>query len=91
MKVNLSKVAVKGIDGKVENVDFSKEIGNAIFKTTKDIGELDLAREIYHNGNVDITKEQAIVVKAFVYQNFLAWAKQPLMAELDKVINFKNK
>ena len=89
MKVNLSKVAVKGIDGTAKEIDFSKEIGNAIYNTTKDIGELDLAREIYHNGNVELTKEQAIIVQAIVDQNFLAWAKEPLLAELNKVINSK--
>ena len=89
VKVNLKKVAVKGIDGTVKEIDFSKEIGNAIYNTTKDIGELDLAREIYHTGNVELTKEQAIIVQAIVDQNFLAWAKEPLLAELNKIINSK--
>lgn len=89
MKVNFKEVPVKGIDGTVTKTDLSKEVGNAIFSTTKDIGELDLARSIYHDGNVDLTKKQAQIVRAQVEQNFFAWAKEPLFAELDKVINLK--
>ena len=71
--------------------DFGKEIGNAIFSITKDICELDLARSIYHDGNVDLTKEQTQIVRAQVEQNFLVWTKESLLAELDKVTNLKNK
>jgi hypothetical protein len=40
MKVNFAKIMVKDIEGKTSPRDFSKEIGNTIFSTTKDIGSL---------------------------------------------------
>ena len=89
MKVNFAKIMVKDIEGKTAPRDFSKEIGNTIFSTTKDIGELDLARDIYHKGEVDLSKEQAQLVKGYVEQNFLAWAKEAILPSLDAVINYK--
>ena len=89
MKVNFAKIMVKDIERKTSPRDFSKEIGNTIFSTTKDIGELDLARDIYHKGEVDLSKEQAQLVKGYVEQNFLAWAKEAILPSLDIVINNK--
>ena len=39
-KLNFKSVQVTDIDGTVKELDFSKEIGNLIFRTTKDLGEL---------------------------------------------------
>ena len=89
MKVDFRKIGVKDIEGKVSPRDFSKEIANTIFSTTKDIGELDLARDIYHKGEVELSKEQAQLVKGYVEQNFLAWAKEAILPSLDAVINYK--
>lgn len=55
MKTDFTKVPIAGIDGKIEYKDLSKEIGNLLYKTTEDIGDMDLAREIYHEGEVDLT------------------------------------
>ena len=89
MKIDFRKIMVKDIEGKKVPHDFSKEMGNAIFSTTKDIGELDLARDIYHKGEVDMTKEQAQMVKALADRNFFAWAKEAIFPALDLIINFK--
>lgn len=89
MKVNFKKIGVKDIEGKIVERDFSKEIGNSIFSTTKDIGELDLARDIYHKGDVELTKEQAQMIREHVERNYLAWAKEALLPSLDSIINVK--
>lgn len=89
MKVDFKKIAVVGIDGKKFDRDCSKEIGNVIYSTTKDIGELELARAIYLHGEVDLTVQQAQTVKRYVEQQFLAWVKEALLPILDKVINNK--
>ncbi len=87
MKINFTKISVKDIEGKKTDRDFSHEIGNTIFQTTRDIGELDLARDIYHKGEVDLTKEQAQTIKNHVEQNFVAWAKEALLPALETAIN----
>lgn len=88
MKVDFRKICMTDIEGKKTPRDFSKEIGNVIFATTKEIGELDLARDIYHKGEVELTKEQAQMVKGYVDANFLAFAKEAILPALEAVINY---
>ena len=52
-KLNFKSVPVTDIDGTVKEMDLSKEIGNIIFRTTKDLGELEIAREIYQKGETE--------------------------------------
>jgi hypothetical protein len=87
MKVNFKEVQVKDIEGNENARDFSKELGNAIFAETKDLGELELARDIYKNGEVEVSKEQAQVIKGYVQRNFYAWAQEAILSALDAVCN----
>lgn len=87
MKVDFRKIGIKGVDDKIQSLDLSKELGNVIFQNTKDIGELDLARDIYHKGEVDITKGQAQSIRGYVDSQFKAFVKEALFPPLDKIIN----
>jgi hypothetical protein len=87
MKVDFRKIGIKGVDGKIQFMDLSKELGNVIFQNTKDIGELDFARDIYHKGEIDVTKEQAQKIKGYVDSQFKAFVKEALFPPLDKIIN----
>jgi len=89
MKIDFRKIGIKGIDGKVQPYDLSKELGNAIFQSTKDIGELDFARDIYHKGEVDVTKEQAQAIKDYINTQFKAFVKEAIFPALDVIINYK--
>jgi hypothetical protein len=80
---------VKDIEGKTAPYDASKEVGNVIFQNTRDLGELELARDIYQKGEVDLTKEQAQIVKNYVEPNFKAWGKEAIIPALDVIINNK--
>jgi hypothetical protein len=64
-KVDFTKVAVENIEGKVEYIDYSKQIGNVIYSQTKELGEVELARDIYKNGIVNLTKEQCDTVMKY--------------------------
>ena len=87
MKIDFRKIGIKGIDGKIQSYDLSKELGNVIFQNTKDIGELDFARDIYHKGEVDITKEQAQAIKNYVETQFKAFVKEAIFPALELIIN----
>lgn len=59
MKIDFRKIEVKDLDGNIDTVDVSKVFGNVIFNYTTDRGEFDLSQPIYHNGEVELTEEQA--------------------------------
>lgn len=72
MKIDFRNIQVKDIDGKSSTVDIAKILGNAIYKQTADLGELELAQNIYKNGEVELSTEQAEHVKEYVKSNFIA-------------------
>jgi len=87
MKLDFRKVKVTGIDGDVIEMDFSKDIGNMIFRTTKDLGELETARTIYQKGFIDADKPTSDLIKRHIDENFVAFAKEalyPMFAENKK-------
>lgn len=75
MKVDFRKVELKDIEGNIELYNLSKELGNAIYKKTADLGELDLAQRIYKEGEVEIDDAEKEVIKKYVKQNFLAFVQ----------------
>lgn len=77
MKINFKKITVTDIDGNNSIVDVSKELGNAIYNHTQDIGELDFAREIYHKGEIDLSIEQIAIVRKYMDTGgFFAFVKE---------------
>ena len=66
MKIDFRKIQVKDIEGNNSTVDIAKMLGNAIYQKTADLGELELAREIYKNGEVELTQEQVECIKSYL-------------------------
>lgn len=65
MKIDFRKIEVTDIEGNKSTIDVSQKFANAVYQNTGDIGELELAREMYKNGNVDLTPEQADSLKKY--------------------------
>ena len=59
MKIDFRKIEIEDLDGNIDAVDVSKVFGNVIFNYTDDIAEYELSKLIYHNGEVELTEEQA--------------------------------
>lgn len=77
MKINFRKITVTDIDGNKSTVDIAKELGNAIYKQTQDIGELEFAREIYHKGEIDLSIDQIAIVRKYMDTGgFFAFVKE---------------
>lgn len=77
MKINFKRITVIDLEGNKSTVDIAKELGNAIYKQTTDIGELDFAREIYHKGEIDLSIEQIAVVRKYMDAGgFFAFVKE---------------
>ena len=72
MKIDFRKIQVKDIEGNNSTVDIAKMLGNAIYQKTADLGELELAQNIYKNGEVELSTDQAERIKEYVKTNFVA-------------------
>ena len=72
MKIDFRKIQVKDIEGNIVPFDISKMLGNTIYQKTADLGELELAQNIYKNGEVELLPEQAERIKEYVKTNFVA-------------------
>ena len=68
----LREIQVKDIEGNNSTVDIAKVLGNTIYQKTADLGELELAQNIYKNGEVELSPEQAERIKEYVKTNFVA-------------------
>lgn len=91
MKIDFEKIEVEtSIDGTTEQVSVCKELGNAIYQNTPDLGELDFAREIYHNGEVEIDQKRAEIIRKYMdVAQFYARVKVGVNKALDSIINSK--
>lgn len=96
MKIDFKKLIANNIDGnpitvgeETGYVDISKELGNYIYSKTQDIGELELARSIYLNGEVEIDKKQAIALVAYIRENFVAFVQVAIIPQIEEFINEK--
>lgn len=76
-KIDFKNIAVTTLDGQKQPFDISKELGNAIYARTTDLGELELAREIYKNGEVELSGEQVETVKKYLREcGFFAFVQE---------------
>ena len=83
MKVDFRKIPVETLDGTTEEKDIAHWLGNAIRQQTTDIGEDDLACAIYRQGEVELTPEQAEVVKDYAKKaGLLAYIQRGLEQQL---------
>ena len=69
------KIDFREIQGNNSTVDIAKMLGNAIYQKTADLGELELAQNIYKNGEVEVSPEQAESIKKYVSTGFVAFVQ----------------
>nr|DAN32920.1 MAG TPA: hypothetical protein [Caudoviricetes sp.] len=65
MKIDFRKIELTDLEGNKSTIDVSKAFGNAIFQHTGDLGEFNLAQDIFRKGEVDISPEQAESLKKY--------------------------
>lgn len=88
-KIDFRKIEVKNIEGKKSTLDLSKELGNTIYQKTADLGELELARTIYKDGEIEIDASQAAILNKYVREGFLAFVQESVCPVLNEIINPK--
>ena len=88
MKLKLKEIEVTKIDGSKQKLELDyKGLANYIFNQTKDLGELELARELYKEGELEVDRETAIALKKYIGEAFNAIVKEALFPVLDNIIN----
>lgn len=71
---DFTKVQVETKIDTFEEFDISKAIGNTVHQNTSDIGIDDIARKIYHDGKVELSADEAMMVNAIVQNSNLVIA-----------------
>lgn len=69
-KVDFRKIQVENINGEMETVDISKALGNALYPQGKTLEVVELARNIWKNGEVELTDEDVKTLEEYVPQMF---------------------
>lgn len=87
MKIDFRTIQVKDIEGNNSTFDISKMLGNAIYQKTADLGELELAQQIYKNGEVELSPEEAERIKEYVKSNFVAVVQVAVNEALSSINN----
>lgn len=86
MKIDFRKIEVEiNFEGEKRCVDVSKDLANYCKSKTTDIGFEDFCREIYHNGEVEVSAEYADAVIAIVSAKecpFYAFVKRGIIKRL---------
>ena len=84
--LDLQHVKVEQEIDKFVEMDLSKLIGNEVHQRAGDIGLDDKARELYHNGKVELTEEMRNMIKGIVANSDLVfYIKKAVIEEIDKV------
>lgn len=65
MKINLSRIALKTLDGEEQQVDIKKQFCDFLYCNSMTLQELELALRLYHSSNdegEDVTDEEAKII-----------------------------
>lgn len=83
-RIDFTKIVIKDIEGREQEADFSKQLGNQLYMQGHDIEECELGKRIYFaSGEVELTAEEcAIVKKAIAPYSFVA--RDAIMRQMGK-------
>lgn len=69
-KADFRKVEIENINGEKEVVDLSKILGNGLYARAQTLEVVELARNIWKNGEVELSDEEVNILKEQVPQIF---------------------
>ena len=64
--VDFRQIGVKNIEGQIETADVSKQLGNQLYMQGRNIEECELGSDIYHKGEVELSREQEEMVRQII-------------------------
>lgn len=90
MKIDFKNIVIRDIEGNEENIDMSKELGKILYRSAISKEGLELAKNIYDNGEAELDKDAATSIKGVVSNGFLAIVQESVIPMLDEIINSEN-
>lgn len=82
MEYNFLDIGVESLDwNKINIADFNKNLANSIYMSTRDVGMITIAQEIYKGNPVILTDEQKEEIRNIVKQWFI-WLVQKAINDL---------
>ena len=88
MKIDFTKITMKDIEEIETEIDLDYQgLANYIFNQTKDLGELELARNMYKKGIVEVDSKCAEALKTYIHDAFNASVHEAIFPKLDSIIN----
>lgn len=83
--IDLQKVSVEKDIDEFTEMDLSKVIGNTVHQRAGDIGLDDKARELYHNGQVELTQSMANQFKGIIAScDLVFFVRKAVIEHIDK-------
>lgn len=61
--VNFKEINVKNVEGEIEVVDVSKQIGNLLYTQGKDVAVCEAGQKIYHGNTVELNDEAKELIR----------------------------
>ena len=58
MNIDFRKVPVEDVTGEITEMDMAIVFGNYVYNNTTDIADMDLAKKIYYDGQIELSEEQ---------------------------------
>lgn len=65
-KVDFRKIEVENIEGGKDIADVSKELGNQMYMRGADIEECELGRDLWKNGEVELSEKHVKIVRKHI-------------------------
>ena len=73
--IDLSKLPIRQLNGEVVELDFSKDLAQAIFSNTQKIDEHAFSVDLYKNPLVELTDENKAIIKEYTVKYFKAFVQ----------------
>ena len=85
--IDLTCVKAPDLDGKELTFNIAKDLGNYIYRTTPDLGALELAQTIYKTGKIELTDQHKKELKEIINAPdfpFIALVKKTILEAIKK-------
>lgn len=84
MKIDLSKLPIRQLNGEVFEHDFSKDLAQAIFSNTQKIEEHTFSVDLFKNPIVELTDENKAIIKEYTDRYFKAFVQVAINELIDE-------
>lgn len=79
---NFKEIKVTNVEGEIEVVDFSKQIGNLLYTQGKDVAVCEAGQKIYHGEDVELDGDAKELVRQAA-ENMPYIYRKPLLEVID--------